>query len=767
MIPSARSRARGARALVLMFAALTSGGCGGCGERRPEASKPAATVSAAPPTQTPPAQTLVDLIRALPGCDVDHRGPLLDAGTEALIGRYGWSERAPEGVASVEHDGSTWSRTSDRKVHLSFSLLERTPIFVAARVVGHGARAAAVSLDDQPLGTLSFAREQIRIASTGTTQLPVDPGLHTLTLRFSGSARDGNAFADLDWVRVGVPDESAATYGPPTLRDLVSHAAALSGVPHRALALRAPGSVRCALRLPREARLRTAVGMQGTGEGEAEVRVLRDGKPPELLRTVHGEGGDKATWTDLDLPLAVAGDEVVSLELRATLSPQGGRVLFGDPMVVLPGAAPQPTPPSRLVIVVVLDGVERGELPPWSGAPAPMLGALSELAATSTVFDAHRAPSTVVAATVASLLTGLPPSAHGVADGGARLSAAQTTIAAVARDASVRTAMFTGVPPTFRAFGFGSGWERFVEHAPSSGDPATAPLDSAAAWVTEVTRASSEAKMLAVVHARGGHPPWDVTPKEIGAAAPPDYTGMIEPRRGGQLLGRMRKSRRVSSVVTDADRRRVRALEQLALAGQDRALGALIAALKAANLWETTLLVVTGDVGSGATDLFADGGDLREPVLSLPLYVHFPGGLYGGRRVAEPTEITDITRTSLRALDLSFSRPPRGKDLAWVAGGFAEPPDGPQIATLPGRYSARWRSLVLTGRFPSAPSLCDLALDPLCTFNRRETMPIASSAIFRSIVAEDAATRAPREAREPATIDAETAAALSVWGATD
>jgi len=282
-----------------------------------------------------------------------------------------------------------------------------------------------------------------------------------------------------------------------------------------------------------------------------------------------------------------------------------------------------------------------------------------------------------------------------------------------------------------------------------------------------VTRASSDARMLAVVHARGGHPPWDVTQKELGAAAPPDYTGMIEPRRGAQLLGRMRKSRRIASVVTDADRRRVRSLEQLALAGQDRALGALIAALRAANLWDATLLVVTGDVSSGASDLFADGGDLKEPSLSVPLYVHFPGGLYAGRRIAEPTEFMDVTRTSLLALGLAFSKPPRGKDLAWVAGGFAEPPDGPQIATLAGRYSARWGSLVLSGRFPSAPSLCDLSLDPLCTFNRRETMPIASSAIFRSIVAEETATRAPREAREPATIDAETAAALSVWGATD
>ena len=41
------------------------------------------------------------------------------------------------------------------------------------------------------------------------------------------------------------------------------------------------------------------------------------------------------------------------------------------------------------------------------------------------------------------------------------------------------------------------------------------------------------------------------------------------------------------------------------------------------------------------------------------------------------------------------------------------------------------------------------------------------TAIFRSIVAQDLASRAPAGRREPATIDAETAAALVVWGAMD
>jgi arylsulfatase A-like enzyme len=714
--------------------------------------------------RAPASRTLVDLLKALPSCDVDHRGPLLDAGTDAMVGRFGWARGIPAGVASVEHDGSTWARVTDRKIQVSFSLAAPSPIFVAARIVGYGPKSAQVLLDDQPLGTLALTREQIKIPQTGTTTLPVDPGLHTLTFRFFGRVKDGGAFGDIDWIRVGVPDESTVTYGPPTLRDIVAPAAELSKVPHRSLAMRAPGTVSCPLRITRDAVLRTAVGLQGAGEGEAEIRVRRDGKKPEVLRTVHLEGGEKATWIDLELPLGAAAG-VGAIELAATQAPRGGRVLFGDPAIVLPpAAAPQP-PPARAVVLVVLDGVERAELPPWNTAAAQTLPALADLAQSSAVFDQHRAPTTIVATVMASLLTGLSPAAHGMLDAGARLPATLPTLAGIARDASVRAAMFTGVPYTFRAFGFASSWERFVEHPPQSGVPATAPLDDAAAWIGEIAKGPPDARFFALVHARGGHPPWDVTAKELATAPPTEYSGLVEPRKAAQRLAIWRRSKH--NVITEADRTRVRALETIALAGQDRALGAIVAALKANGMWDSTLFLVTGDVASGAAELFGDGLDLKEPHLTLPLYAHFPGGAAVGRRVSEPTEIVDLARTSLAALGLAPPKQMAGRDLLRLAEGFDVAADGPQVAVLDVRYSARWGDLVLTGKYPAPPSLCDLAVDAACAFNRREAMPLAAGALFRAVVASDLAASAIAAKREPASIDADTAAALNVWGATD
>jgi hypothetical protein len=762
-----RAGAVAALALAAVLVPVTMGGCGGsCDPRRGRDAGVHGEGDAGAADAGVPSRVMIDLVERLATCDVEHRGLLIDAGTEQLMGRLGWQWTIPAGLAVTEHDGATWTKAFDRSIELSFTLSETTPIFVAARAQGAASRAAAVLLDDQPLGTLTFARDQIRIATTPTTHLPVDRGAHTLTIRFSGRGKaEAEPWAELDWIRIGIPDEDQTTYGAPTLRDLVAPAAALDGIPHRAIALRAPGSVRCAMRPPKNGRVRVALGLQGAGEADADLRYLRDGAPPVVIGKVHLTGGERARWTDVELPLPPETGEVGALELRALTAPRSARILFGDPAITLPATDPPAAPAARAVVVVVLDGVERADLPPWSGPRSP-LGTISDIALTGTAFERHRAPSTIVAAVVASLLSGLPPRGHGLADAGARLPQSMPNIGRIARDGSVRAAMFTGVPTTFKAFGFAQGWEKFVEHSPVAGTPSTAPIDDAAAWITEVAREARGAKLLAVVHARGAHPPWEVTAKELAAIPPPDYAGMIDPRRAGQVLARARQ-RRSGSVLSPTDAARVRSLATLALTGQDRALGALVGALRSAGLWDETLLVVTGDVSSGASEpmLYAEGLPLREPVLTLPLLVRFPGGAQGGARSDAPTEVYDVTRTVAAALGLALPKESLGRDLAAVAAGAVDPGVAPQVATLGDRYSARWADVVLSGKMGHPPHLCDLRIDPTCAFDRREIMPLAAFAVFRRTVAHDLATRAPPEQREPATVDADTTAALSVWGA--
>lgn len=756
------------RAPLLAVLALAASGCGGGGE---PASGAAPTVTpTAPPlpaaaAPAPAAPPPLEIASMLPMCDAVHRGLLLDAGGDALAGRWGWELVPPQGVRRVEHGGQTWARVSQRKVPLTFLLPESARIFVASRALGLASRSASVYLDDQPLGTLSFSRAAPKVVSTATTTLPADAGLHTISLRFHGRARDDEAFADLDWIRIGIPDDSTVTFGAPTARDLLVPTAALAGVPHRAVALRAPGSLRCAVRPSASSVLDVAVGMSSPGEASAAVTVTRDGQKPETIAQATVTGGDKAEWTDLHASLAPFAGQVVTLSLVAEHAPKGGRVLFGDPRVATLTVAPAPTPPARAVVIVALDGVERSDLPPWGQVSPETLPALSDLAQNATVFMEHRAPSTIVSTVMASLVTGLPPIAHTLTDAAMRIPDGVTTVAEVARDAAIRTGMFTGVPSTFQAFGFGQGWEKLFEHLPSSGDAATMPLDSAAAWIGEILRDDPNARLLALVHARGGHPPWHVTPKELSALQPTDYSGPIEPRRASQTIAKAR-TKRNRDVLTQADRDRIRALQMTALGGQDRALGNIVTVLKSSGLWDATLFVVTGDVASGSsmTALFGDGLPLSEPLLALPLYVHFPGGALAGARVTEPTEVVDVTRTAFAALGLDPGKR-TGRDLAQVASGLPVGPSRPQLAVLSGTYSARWGSLVLTGRAGAPPSLCDLTLDPTCAVNRREAMPASTHALFRRVVAAELAARPPPELRQLATIDEDTANQLKVWGA--
>jgi arylsulfatase A-like enzyme len=753
--------------IVLPLALGWSAGCNGCNQK-PVIDNPAPTptASAAAPA-LPPGRIITDLIEELPACDITHRGILFDAGTPAMIGRYAWTGTASQGIEQVEHDASTWIRVSSRTLKIFFVAPEPTQVFVAARVLGHASKSAFVSLDDQPLGTLNFFRDQVRVATTPVTTLPVDPGLHTISIRFSGRVKDDDAFVDIDWIRIGIPDESTVTYGAPTLRDVVTPRAALSGVPHRAISMRAPGALRCTLRWPPGARLRTSIGLLGAGEADAKIRILRDGETPIDLLTQHVTGGEKAIWTDVDLPLDAQAGKVSTIELGIEGAPPGSRLMFGDPSIVLLAPPPPATSKARAVVLVVLGSVERASLPPWHSGPTPQLPALSELALSATTFHRHRAPTTHAGGVVASLLTALPPRGHTVTDFGARMPSWHTTLGAIAHDASIRAAMFTGVPSTFKSFGFGSGWEHFVEYPPYGNDAATAPLDGAAAWISDVLRQAPDARLLVTVHARGGHPPWDITPKELSTLPPSKYTGVIEPRRGAQQLAAFRKkkeSKRDREPISAQDLERVRALEAVALAAEDRALGNLVAALKTAGIWENTVFVVTGDVSTGAGSLYEEGYDLAEERLTLPLYVRFPDGRYGGAHVNLPTEIWDITQTAISALGISFSRQGLGRDLSSVASGLEDSTSNPQIATLDDRYSARWGELIMTGRYDAAPALCDLSLDPTCVFNRRDTMPLAAQATFRRIMERDQSTRVDAQKREPASIDADTAAALRVWG---
>jgi hypothetical protein len=707
-------------------------------------------------------ERILNFTEQLGTCDVYHRGVALDLGSAAADGRFGFSTDAPAGVKNLTREGATWARIETRQISQSFYLDHAMPVFISARIRGVGSRSALLKIDNKSAGVLVFSKDDVKVVSSKTTEEPLSAGAHVVSMHFMGTPAN-QAFAEIDWLRVGEPDDDTSTYAAPTLRDLVADVA-IKKQPYKAIAMRAPGTVSCVVGIREGARLRTVAGYSGIGEGEVEIRLSELGRESVSLQVVK-VGGEKDLAAPIDLALDEYAGKVVSIQFVARSAGAGGRVLLGDPHLVTP--KPQLAPPERtkVVVVVVLSNVDGKMFPPNPEAvPMPSLG---ELVPSSVAFRRHRASTTVASGSMASLLTGLSPSVHSVMDSGARLPARFPTIGSLARDGRVTTAMFSSNPTTFPAFGFNRSWDRYETISPVSGITGRSSILDFARWLETRVKESKDERILAVVHARGAHPPWTATAEEVRQLPPEEYMGPIDGRRGGQVLQKAR-GKRPKVKLKPEDYERIRGYVKLALLQEDKDFSQVVEALRKLGLWESTLLVVTSDVAMGGANRipFTDGDVLGEDLLDLPMLVRFPGGRFGGTTVDVPTTHLDLLPTIAAAFGLSTSIV-GGDDLFQIAARPARFSPRLQLAVLGPSYSTRFADFLLTGVSPKAPSLCDLAEAEPCADVIKSKFSGFVEVLFRitySQQREAMVAKRNQAGREPATIDPDTTAALMVWG---
>lgn len=766
------SRRRPAQALALLLV-LAAGAC-----RDKEGAPAGATTGASATTVAPAARAAVhaspaparyDLLSHLQSCEVEHLGLLLDMGTKGAAARRRFSAAASDQRVAVDREGASFEGVSSRELSLDVWL--DAPIqkpMLSLRVHGGSARLLHLSIDEQRLGVLRLPVEETRIlaSNAGTTALAA--GRHRIALRLSGAPRASKTpLLELDWVRLSEADPRPQSYAAPTQEDIVADIA-LTRVPKRSLALRAPSRLRCWLRPSADARLRVSVGLWGSGKGIAELRLLRDAEAPVVLQTQKVTGGDSAVWTPLSLDLGPYAGSLVAVELAAPEATAGARVAFGDPALVRSDETPMEAPRAQVVVLVVLAAADRRRLPPWG--PTGALRTLGELTRSGVSFGAHRAPTTVVPAVMATLLTGFSPRAHGLEDASSRLAPELHTLPEIIKEASGRTAFFSGVPTSFAPLGFNQGWDVSENVSPVKDLPATEPLLRAARWLEQEVDPERAAPVFVVVHARGGHPPWDLSREEAQQLKPAEYAGILDPRRGGMLIHALRERRRRGARrLQDEDWTRLRALSDGALAKQDVALGQLIAVLKRKEVWERTLFIVTSDVAPGdPPDLPYDPvAPLTEERLLIPLLVKLPGNLLAGKEVQAPSSVEDLPVSVLAALGLPPPEQLSGIELHARALGREPLGGAAQTATLPNRYATRLGQWLLRGELGRVPTLCALDVDPACANDVFERQSIAARALWHATFAHEDHARAltpPEASRRPLVLDDETAAALTVWG---
>jgi hypothetical protein len=727
---------------------------------------PPPAVPVMPRSPSPPER--VDLTSELARCEVHHHGQLFDFGAQPLAQR-GFAPPRPDPPTILDRGSDTFERIETRDVKIDFWLDEAPQnLWVTVRLHPVSAKWLLVAIDDKRVGQQRLTPGETRNVELGPLTMPLTQGRHSLHLKLGGAPRGSKLpLIDLDWVRIGPRLEPGHHYSAPTLADLVSDVV-LDGIPKRSITLRAPGKVRCFIKPAADAELRAGLGFWGEGRGAAEVALLSDHHPPRILATRKLTGGDGSSFVPLVLDLAAADGDVIGLELRATEGARAGRVVFGDPAITRKLPVLPRVPGAQTVVIVILSSVDRARLPPWGSTGA--LSALAELARQATVFSAHRAPSSVPAASVASLLSGLPPAGHGLQSSTDRLRAGVATIAELVKEAGGRTAFFTGVPTTFAPFGLKAGFDTFESFSPVHDVPATEPLTRAAAFLERELSRGSGGRRLVVAQLRGGHPPWDLTREETAALKPAEYAGILDPRRGGIVLAALRdKPRRTARRIGDDDWLRLRALHDAALAKQDAALGKLITVLKQREAWRDALVIVTSDVGLGAGPEipFDPAAGLTEDRLVIPLLVKFPGGALAGREVSLPSSAVDVATTVLAALGLDAPSQGGGADLFARGSGHAALLGSADVAVVGSTYSARLGGWLLSGKEGEVPRLCMADVDPACATDVMDQKTIAARTLWLSLFQRDAqALRAEALAgpAERAELDPETTAALTVWG---
>jgi hypothetical protein len=160
-------------------------------------------------------------------------------------------------------------------------------------------------------------------------------------------------------------------------------------------------------------------------------------------------------------------------------------------------------------------------------------------------------------------------------------------------------------------------------------------------------------------------------------------------------------------------------------------------------------------------------GALSEDRLLLPLLVKFPEPRAIGKEIPQASSVGDLSFTVLSSLGLKPTATGTGSDLYARAVGRAPLVMRAEVATLPGRYSTRLGQRVLRGQIGQVPSLCAFDVDPACAADVFDQELIAARALWQATFSAEGTARplTPGEtSRRPVVLDADTSAALVVWG---
>jgi len=325
------------------------------------------------------------------------------------------------------------------------------------------------------------------------------------------------------------------------------------------------------------------------------------------------------------------------------------------------------------------------------------------------------------------MLTGLIPPYHGVRDNAHdRLDPGHTTLAELLRARGLATAAFVGAFVLDSRFGLDQGFEHYDDRLERVGGvhaigetPAGEISDRAIDWL----ETHGDRPFFLFLHYYDPHMPYE--PPE------PFATEM----RGDPYAGE--------------------------IAYADASIGRVLDRLRQLGIYDSTLIVVTGDHG----EMLGEHGEethtyfVYEGAVRVPLVIRLPGQSVA-RRVTQPVGLVDITPTVAGLLDVRLPDEVQGRDLSPLLRGepaLESPHDMYCESVEPTQYGCNPLLALVTERWKyietTRPELYDLTADPAETHNLIAERPEIGGDLRERLVA--LLRRAPSESTPGGTLDAE------------
>lgn len=521
--------------------------------------------------------------------------------------------------------------------------------------------------------------------------------------------------------------------------------------------------VRYDVDVPKEgARLEFMIGQdfRTLAVGDTEYVVTIDGsevfrerlEPSRLEQHVgwHGRSVDLMEYRGRRIKLAFAGRvtkrapaSIDLVDLSRPLGPpqpytlevQWPRGAFALPRIVRHVTVPRrAAAKDRPSVVFVCVETWRRDAAGCYGGPDGITPTVDRLASEGLRVDECITSAPWTAPSVASILTGLYPQAHGVtAHRKAFLAHGVTTLAERAQADGVTTAAFTTNEYVSRRRNFDQGFETFVCAKYANARQVVREFED---WLVD----HRDLQFFAYLHLFEPHDPCNAPGEDFDRYVDADAKGADSRAALARITGKVLRGEPTDPNDPDVRLLRGRYLGEVRYF--DRQLARLVRALSAAKLEQRVVVVVTGDHGEefGEHGLIGHGSQVYGESVRVPLVLWGPGHVAAGKTLAGPIENAALCATVLDVMRVPYPteelRPKIDLDGTASGGGIAytstaqgilrlQPPD---ILTRP-LHSVRSKDAALIYSPMGENAECailrlfDLAVDPAERTNVRVAQP--------------------------------------------